>query len=140
MNTITVTMPRILAQATMPFFADSVEQFTPDPELDAFLHEVYKETTFRESVTWAHYTVLTLTLPRASSLYFVGFLSDPEVFAEFQMDLLEQNNIVGLQFLAVLFNHLSVALEQPNRFLLSEDAYIPMHIETIVGRLHPLKI
>jgi hypothetical protein len=132
---LTITMPRNLAHAAIQFMPENPEEYTPDPELNAFFQAVWLETCRSQAQTWANYTVLALSFPQASSLYFVEFLSSPAVYLEFQTDLLNRPHEVGLLFLAVLFNRLAEALDNPSRLELPEAAYIPSHIETVVGKL-----
>ena len=138
MKTITITINRTLARAAMQFLTDAnehAEQYTPDPKLNAFLHDVWLETCRADDQTWANYEVLALSFPRASGLYYYNFLTNPIVYMEFQTDLLKNPHEVGMLFLAVLFNQIAEALDKPLRLKLPDDAYIPSHIETIVGKL-----
>jgi hypothetical protein len=132
MNSITIN--RTLARATVQYF-DTEEELTPDPEINAFLHHVWLEITRADQETWANYTMLTLSLPPASCLCFYKFMTNPLVYMQFQTDLLESPHEASFLFIAMFFNQISQSLEKPLRLKLPDDAYIPSHIETIVGKL-----
>lgn len=130
----TITINRILARAAMRFF-DVEEELTPDPELNAFLHDLWLEINRADKETWANYTMLTLSFPRESCLCFYKFMTNPLVYMQFQTDLLASPHEASFLFIAVFFNQISEALDKPLCLKLPDGAYIPSHIETIVGKL-----